>query len=534
MKQPSVMAHNFGKTPKADIQRSTFKRPSGLKTTIDSGTLYPIYCDEVLPGDTFKMNSTAFGRMTTNIVPVMDNAYIDTQFFFVPSRLVWDNWKKFNGERINPTDSTDFLIPQITSGSSGFDRYGMADYFGIPPAIPNLSVNALPFRCYNLIYNEWYRDENLINSLTVNKGDTDNISNYALQKRGKRHDYFTSCLPWPQKGDSVELPLGTTAPVLGNGKSLGLTDGLSDNSLYYSSATVQHLSGASPSGQALGPATGSVGWTNGRTVGVSTDETKSGLVANLSTATSATINAIREAFQLQRLLERDARGGTRYIEMIKSHFNVTSPDARLQRPEFLCSATGAINLQVVPQTSSSDVVTPQGNLSAYGTLQNQAHFHKSFTEHGFIIGLASVRCDLTYQKGIDKMWSRKTRYDHYLPVLAHLGEQEVLNKEIYAQGTSADDQVFGYQERWAEYRYKNSQITGKMRSDDPQSLDVYHYSQDFKSLPTLNKTFIEEAPPIKRSLAVQDEPEFLLDCYFDCECTRPMPLYSVPGQIDHF
>lgn len=525
MAHKSVMVHQFSLAPKADIPRSHFDRSHGYKTTFDAGYLVPIFCDEVLPGDTMNMKVSMFARMATPIYPIMDNLFLDTFWFFVPNRLIWDNFQKFMGERENPGDSTDFLCPQVNAPSGGWQSQSLSDYFGLPTGVENIKADSFLHRAYNLIWNEWFRDENLQDSVYVPKGDgPDSDSNFTLLRRGKRHDYFTSALPWPQKGPGVELPIGTTADVVSNGLPMSFIN-------TGSTATADQLSYYS----GIAGNDGNIGFGKSGNGNWKALEYASGLQVDLSSATAVTINSLRQAFQMQKMLERDALSGTRYIEILKGHFGVTSPDARLQRPEYLGGSSSRILINPVAQTSSTDDTSPQGNLSAYGVVADTVHgFTKSFVEHGVLIGLANVRADLTYQQGINRMFSRQTREDFYWPVFAHLGEQAILNKEIYAQGTDQDDEVFGYQERYAEYRYKPSLVTGKFRSQDPQSLDAWHLAQDFAELPRLNAEFIEDNPPIDRVVAVPSEPHVLFDAYFDYKCVRCMPVRSVPGLVDHF
>ncbi len=524
---------NFAKVATANIQRSAFNRSFGYKTTFDSGYLIPFFCQEVLPGDTHTVKPLIFARLSTPIVPFMDNLYLDTFFFFVPNRLVWEHWKEFCGEQKNPGDSIDYIIPMLTAPSGGYDVGSVYDYFALPTGVGNFKHSALPFRAMNLIYNEWFRDENLQDSLPVNLTDSTADETYSLFRRGKRHDYFTSCLPWPQKGPGVELPLTGNAPICFDGPP---------NPGTLSVPEIQWI--GTPSGSPSGYHYSLEHDMNGSYVTISQDQgswppsgtTARNLVADLSSVSSATINSLRQAFQIQRLLERDARGGTRYIELILSHFGVKSSDARLQRPEYLGGGSSPIIVNPVMQTSATGQdSTPQGNLSAFAYVNHKkGGFSKSFEEHGYIIGFMSVRADLNYQQGLQRFWSRSTRYDFYWPVLAHLGEQAVLNKEIYCQGTEEDEKVFGYQERWAEYRYEPNKITGKMRSTYAQSLDIWHLAQKFDSLPVLNDEFIQDNPPVKRVLAVQDEPEFIADVWFNYSCVRPMPVRSTPGLVDHF
>ncbi len=517
MKQ-SVMKHQFSQVPKAEIQRSSFDRSHGHKTTFDGGWLVPILCDEALPGDTFNLKMTGFARLATPIFPIMDNMMMETFFFAVPIRLLWDNWQRFNGEQPNPGSTIDFTVPTTSAKSGGYLEGTLNDYFGVPTKIFPMVHSALWARAYNLIFNEWFRDQNLQNSKTVNTDDgPDDSNSYPLLRRGKRHDYFTSSLPWPQKGDSIDLPLGNTAPIVGIGTPSFDVDDVTDSDLRINQVGGNLQIVTPPTATALAT------WNT------------TALQADLSSATAATINELRQAFQIQRLVERDARGGTRYTEIIRSHFGVTSPDARLQRPEYLGGGSTPVNITPIAQTTSTDATSPQGNLAGYGvaTLHNHG-FTKSFTEHCIIIGLVNVRADLTYQQGLPRMFSRATRYDFYWPALSHIGEQTILNKEIWADGTANDELVFGYQERYAEYRYKPSQITGLFRSNATGTLDSWHLSQDFASLPTLSDTFIQDNPPISRVVAVTTEPEFLFDSHFNMRCARPMPLYGVPGMIDHF
>lgn len=532
--------HLFSQVPTAQIPRSKFNRSHGLKTTFDSGYLVPIFVDEVLPGDTFSMNCTLFARVATLISPIMDNMYLDTFWFFVPERLLFEHFENMCGQQDNPTDSTDYLFPTIKSPTgTGFDVGSIADYFGLPTGVPNLEVRAEPFRAYNLIYNEWFRDENLQESLPFTKADSDNYTNYKLVRRGKRHDYFTSALPWPQKGPGVELPFGGTAALtVADNASLNMPAG------YLSPSVNRNALGFFPTNLALNAESQS-GFDNYETNTISGYGASpqnfplkaiNGVNVDLTSATSITINQFREAFQIQRWYERAARGGTRYTEIIRSFFGVVSPDARLQRPEYLGGSSNRIDVNVIPQTSGTTDVSPQANLSAFavGTNGRGNGFSKSFTEHGWLIGLVNVRADLTYQQGINRMWTRSTKFDMYWPTFAFLGEQAVLNKEIYAQGTDEDDKVFGYQERYAEYRYAPSQVTGKFRSTYAQSLDSWHLAQKFENLPKLSPEFIVDNPPIDRVVAVPSEPQFLLDCWFNLSCVRPMPVYGVPGLMDHF
>jgi hypothetical protein len=528
----SVDVHQFAMIPRADIPRSKFDRQSSYKTTFDSGYLVPVFVDEVLPGDTINLQMTAFARLATPLFPVMDNMHLDSFFFFVPNRLVWQNWQKFMGERSpDPDSSIDYTVPECTSPAGGYAVGSLQDYMGLPTVGQITGSNTVTHcnfwpRAYNLIFNEWFRDQNLQDSVTVDLGDgPDDSADYVLLRRGKRHDYFTSALPWPQKGDAVTLPLGGTAPVVSTGNfMLQKTGDATKNSRFYMSAGDDWVGQNTQGGTDWGPA-----------------EYMSGLSADLSSATAATINQLRQSFQIQKLLERDARGGTRYTEIVRAHFGVVSPDARLQRPEYLGGGSTPVSINPVTQTSATGLAedtTPQGNLAAFGTALAYGHgFTYSSTEHGLIIGMVAVRADLTYQQGLQRMWSRSTRYDFYFPAFATLGEQAVLNKEIYSTGTATDEEVFGYQERWAEYRYKPSQITGLFRSTAAGTLDAWHLAQNFGSLPTLNDTFIADTPPVDRVVAIGEAAngqQFLFDAFFDVKQARPMPLYSVPGLIDHF
>lgn len=574
-----VRGHRFSDAPAMYMRRTKFDRSHVYKTTFNSGKLIPVFVDEVLPGDTARMSVNYFARLATPIKPIMDNIYLDWFFFFVPNRLVWEHWQNFCFEQEDPDDSTDYVIPTVTATGNSENAYigSLWDYFGLPVNTSgNLSgISALPFRAVYLIWNEWFRDENLQKSVKIQKGDTNEVLNstrsseqpswvftsgtnivpgLACPPRGKRHDYFTSALPWTQKGPGVSIGLAGTASIVDPSPGTGYL--LHSNGTQLAAVSAYGGDASSSGGERVAYGNDSIKLrrlansdysTVGGFAGNTTEQvTMSAWPAStylgndsyvdLDTSSIFTINSLRTAFQMQKFYERLARGGSRYTEVLRSFFGVVSPDARLQRPEFLGSFTKMVNVNPIAQTSATDNTSPQGNLSAYGVTAAKFHgFTKSFVEHGYIFGFVCARADLTYQQGINKMWLRSTVYDFYWPTFAHLGEQAIELRELYAQGTEADATVFGYQERYAEYRYKPSQITGKFRSSvTGGNLDVWHLSQFFSNAPTLNEEFVTENPPIERIIAVPSEPEFLLDIGFRYTTVRPMPMFGTPGLVDHF
>lgn len=564
-RSPTVNVHDFSMIPRADIPRSTFRIQQQNKTTINATGLFPVFCTEVLPGDTFKCNMTAYVRMATPIYPLLDNMELESFFFFVPARIVWTHWVNFMGEQpATPSDSISYTIPQIVSATGGFPALSLYDYMGIPTGAQitgTMSVNALPFRAYNLIWNQWFRDQNLQNAVVFGATATvydfgdgpDPISNYALLNANKRHDYFTSGLPWTQKGGvAVSIPLVGQATVKTSASNL--INGASVAPLSW----LTSAAGSQPAAGGVNVTVGIIGTNSAPTVGLATSSAFTGaptgtsagvvpgnLYADLTTATSTAINQIRLAFQTQRLLERDARGGTRYTEIIRSHFGVNSPDMRLQRPEYLGGGKQPITIAPVPQTTgtgASGTTSPLGTLAAVGTAIARNHgFRQSFTEHGYIIGLVTVRADNIYQYGLRRMWTRATRYDFYLPVFQALGEQAIRNDEIYATGTASDTSAFAYQERWAEYRTIPSIVCGAFRSTYATPLDAWHLASKLASAPALNATWItnDTQTIMDRNLAAgsaarNNGEQFLGDFFFDIVAARPLPVYSVPGMIDHF
>ena len=549
----SVMEHSFSNVPRADIPRSSFNRSHGYKTTFDADYLIPILVDDIIPGDTFNVNAHfSLDVLSPTVVNMKDNVHVETFFFFVPYRLIWENWEKFCGAQDDPGDSIDYTIPIVTGSNAQTGEGSLWDYFGLP--LDNkagvhldpddVTVSALPFRAYSLVYDEWFRDQNLQDSIYVGRGDINDdgpdtlATNVAAVngqvrgqplKRGKRHDYFTSCLPWPQKGTAVSLPLGTIAPVqadsTGDGKPSFDYTGQTDQEIWTSttSANTPIVGPGAPT------SISALTWNDPQ------------LEADLSSATAATINELRLAFQTQRLLERDARSGTRYNETILAHFGVTVPDFRVQRPEFLGGGSSRVNFSQVPQTTyegTQTVENAKGAIATIGNVTGSHGFTKSFVEHGVVIGLINARADITYSQGIERYWSKQTRYDFFYPVLSQIGEQSVLMQELWTQGDGAttDQTVFGYQERYAEYRYKPSRLTNLMSVEAASNLDEFHLSEDFTTQPSLDDAFIQSnsATPIDRAISVPTQPQFILDVYFDMKCARPMPLYGVPGNLDHF
>lgn len=536
-----------------DMSRSKFPRHSSVKFSFNVGDVVPFYVDEVLPGDTFNVKTSKVVRMQSLLTPIMDNIYLDYYFFFVPNRIVWDHWRELNGENRESAwaQTTEYEVPQVTAPAGGWNVGTVADYMGIPTGVSGISVNAMPFRAYAMICDEWFRDENLVDPLYIPKGDAvtagvntrTNPSDYAAGGQpfvaAKFHDYFTSALPSPQKGPDVGIGLTGDLQVYGDGNPLHFFNGSKTPA---SGDYIFHFNSQSAAAGATVTAdqndrANSAGYVLTKEMVDLNPTFTSGLTATLSNATSVTINALRMAFQMQKLYEKDARGGTRYIEILKSHFGVTSPDSRMQRPEYLGGSRVPININQVVQTSETGSGTPQGNTAAYSvTTDSHKDFTKSFVEHGFVIGVCVARYTHSYQQGIERFWSRKSRFDYYWPVFANIGEQAILNKEIYAQGTAKDDEVFGYQEAWADYRYKPSRVAGEMRSSAAQSLDVWHLADEYTSLPSLSAGWIQEnKTTVDRVLAVseQNANQLFCDIYIENYTTRPMPVYSIPGLVDH-
>lgn len=544
-----------------DMSRSKFPRNFSHKTTFNAGQVIPFYIDEVLPGDTFQVRTSKVVRMQTLLTPVMDNVYLDTYYFFVPNRLVWEHWKQFMGENTESAwiPQVEYEVPQLTAPANGWEVGTLADYMGVPTGVKGLSVSALPFRAYALIMNEWFRSENLTDPLNIPVDDATvqgvNTGNYVsdVAKGGKPfvankfRDYFTSCLPSPQKGPDVTI----NTAQLGNAPVVPMDKPVPKDLLNYPYNVYipngnKDFGAGYHAGSVHQNAFGGAYWLakDGNSDLDSTiDNGVAGYPANLwaqfdNTVSVATINQLRTAFQIQKFYERSARGGSRYIETLKAHFGVTSPDARLQRPEYLGGNRIPVSInQVIQNSGTVSGSTPLGDTGAMSlTTDVHSDFTKSFVEHGFVIGVMVARYDHTYQQGIERFWSRKSMFDYYWPEFANIGEQAVLNKEIYAQGNAQDDEVFGYQEAWADYRYKPSRVSGEMRSSYAQSLDVWHLADDYSKMPALSDAWIHEDPAtINRVLAVSDNlaNQFFCDIYVQNYSTRNMPLYSIPGLIDH-
>lgn len=547
----------FSMSVQNDIQRSVFDRSNSLVTSFSAAKLIPIYVDEVLPGDTVTMDMSSLIRMATPLYPVLDNAYADVHFFFCPNRLVWQNWKYFMGESKDAwDDDEEYEVPVDSVASIAVDntgRHNVYDYFALPIEATStegafsIEVISLFRRAYQLIWNEWYRDQNLQDPVLIETGDTgvssddlDDIPDaFQVLPVNKFKDYFTSCLPQPQLGDAVPI-LSTPIPVVtGSDHALSLAG----------AATPLHMKGltgiTSGIGNHLGVgADGRLQAGNDKNFTGNVDVVFSNLYADPAFGVN-TINDLRLAFATQRLLEKDARGGHRYRELVKAHFGVDVGDARVQVPEYLGGAHIPLNvMQVIQQSSTENEPSPLGETGAFSkTVHRQSMFTKSFVEHGMLFGFVMVRTDHSYSQGIRRMWSRRNRLDYYWPSLANTGEMSVLNKEIFANGTAADDEVFGYQEAWADYRYRPNEITGDMRQrqgtvQTRQSLAQWHYGDFYTELPILSDGWIRETEEnIARTLAVQDtalSDQFFGQFFFKARWARPMPMYSIPGLIDHF